>query len=63
MMKKKEWYQDKIGSFYPNISKGRNESFQKVLPCKIPKCSIKLMVYNDLEKGAMVIGTMSWIVK
>ena len=63
MMKKKEWYQDKIESFYPNISKRRNESFQKLLPCKIPKCSIKLMVYNDLEKGAVVIGTMSWIVK
>ena len=63
MMKEKEWYQDKIESFNPDISKGRNESFQKLFPCKIPKCSIKLMVYNDLEKGAVVIGTMSWIVK
>ena len=63
MMKKKEWYQDKIESFNPDISKGRNESFQKLFPCKIPKCSIKLMVYNDLEKGAVVTGTTSWIVK
>ena len=62
-MKEKEWYQDKIESFNPDISKGRNESFQKLFPCKIPKCSIKLMVYNDLEKGAVVIGTTSWIVK
>jgi len=33
-MMKEEWYQDKIESFYPNISKGRNESFQKLLPYK-----------------------------
>lgn len=63
MMKEKEWYQDKIESFYPNISKGRNESFQKLLPCKIPKCSVKLMVCNDLEKEVVVTGTTSWIVK